>query len=75
MSVRYLRERSVLRRLLYSGSFVERKALSPPRYEAVSSVVPGMHAVGTALYNTSQYEVKVCGIGGNPMLSEQEVEA
>ena len=54
---------------------MEKKALSPLRYEAVSSNVPGMHALGTALYNTSQYEIKVREIGGNPMLSEQEVEA
>lgn len=72
MSARYLRERSVLRGLLYSGSFVEKKALSRLRYAAVSSDVPGMNAVGTVRYNTSQYEVSVRGIGGNPTTSEQE---
>ena len=75
VSARYLRERSVLRGLMYSGSFLEKKALSLRRYEAVSSDVPGMHAVGTARYNTSLYEVKVRGISANPIMLEQETEA
>ena len=59
---------------MYSGSFLEKKALSLRPNEAVSSDVPGMDAVGIALYNTSQYEVKVRGIGGNPIMSEQELQ-
>jgi hypothetical protein len=35
-----------------------------------TSDVPGMHAVGTALYNTSQYEIRGRAIGGNLTMSE-----
>ena len=66
---------SVLPGPLYSGFRLEKKALSLRRYEAVSSDVPGMHAVGMARYNTSQYEAKVRGISGNPIMLEQETEA